>query len=493
MDMLDKQTTLSVERFLDREYGAECFAEFAARRLSVEFDAADFYRSDYEMAEKTAHEKAVRAVETRVQEVMDENLGGDDAKEWNWQALSHQVNTQWGLSTNDRELKKIGKDALSEVLREKALASTAAIDLAEGRDFLKEDWGRRAVCDWARLKFSIKVEPEELAGKNDAQTTALIHGRVLELYRQREIAFPVLAAMARFMSDRPAQGGGQRYNREGLYHWAKARFPSAPLVEEDFRTESRAKLLEKLLEASRAAYPAKNQEAIDEKLEEAFSGTKTSEAEDAKELGDWAQAELGLEVAEKDLTNVSKDQARDLLWNAFDMRYRMEMRRMERSLLLNHLDRAWKDHLYTMDHLRSGIGLYGYAQEDPKIKYKQEGQKEFKAMWEAMEDKVTDTVFRIEETEAFQESVWVIGATRHDAAPRARRGADDERRERQEAGADPQPQGQGRPQRSVPMRQRQEIQELPHARGDGVSSSRDRSRARSKRGRTAYSRARLRK
>ncbi len=44
-------------------------------------------------------------------------------------------------------------------------------------------------------------------------------------------------------------------------------------------------------------------------------------------------------------------------------------------------------------------------------------------MWEAMEDKVTDTVFRIEETEAFQESVWVIGATRHDAAPRVTAGA----------------------------------------------------------------------
>ena len=71
-----------------------------------------------------------------------------------------------------------------------------------------------------------------------------------------------------------------------------------------------------------------------------------------------------------------------------------------------------------MDHLRSGIGLFGYAQEDPKIEYKQEGMKEFKSMWEAMEDKVTDTVFRMEETEAFQESVWVIGATRHDAAPR---------------------------------------------------------------------------
>jgi len=421
--MLDKQTTLNVERCLDPEYGAECFAEFASRRLGVDFDGADFYRCDYDMAERSAHEKAVRAVETRLQEVIDENLGAEDPKEWNWQALAHQVNTQWGLSTNDRELKKIGKDGLSEYIRDKALAATAAIDLSEGKDFLEENWGRKAICDWSRLKFNIKAAPEELVGKTEQQTVELIHGRVLELYRQREIAFPVTAAMARFMSDRPAQGGGQRYNREGLYHWATLRFPSASFSEDDFRTESRARLLEKLMEASRSSYPTKSQEAIDAELEEAFSGTKTSEAEDAKELADWAKTELGLEVAEKDLTGVSQEKARDVLWNAFDMRCRPEMRRMERALLLNHLDRAWKEHLYTMDHLRSGVGLYGYAQEDPKIKYKKEGQKEFKAMWEAMEDKVTDTVFRIEETEGFQESVWVIGATRHDAAPRMTAGA----------------------------------------------------------------------
>jgi preprotein translocase subunit SecA len=95
------------------------------------------------------------------------------------------------------------------------------------------------------------------------------------------------------------------------------------------------------------------------------------------------------------------------------------MRQMERSLLLNQLDSAWKNHLYTMDYLRSGIGLRGWGQEDPKTVYKQEGMKEFKAMWEGIEDKVTDTVFRMEETEAFQESLWTIGATIHESAPRA--------------------------------------------------------------------------
>jgi preprotein translocase subunit SecA len=125
------------------------------------------------------------------------------------------------------------------------------------------------------------------------------------------------------------------------------------------------------------------------------------------------------------LTKVTHDEAQQRLWNAFDERYRPEMRQMERSLLLNQLDTAWKNQLYTMDYLRSGIGLRGWGQEDPKTVYKQEGMKEFKSMWEGMEDKVTDAVFRMEETEAFQESLWTIGATIHESAPRAIPSADE--------------------------------------------------------------------
>jgi preprotein translocase subunit SecA len=421
--MLDKQVDLAVERFLDPQYGAASFAEFASNRLGVDFDAADFDRTDYTQADKNAHDKALRAVGTQVQDAIDENLGAEDAKEWNWQALANQVNARWGLKTNERDLKKLGKDNLSEFLREKGEESVNAIDLSDGQSFLDPDWGRKSVCDWARLKFQIKLTPEELADKSEQQVKALLHDRVVGLYRQREMAFPVVTAMARYMADKPQAGGapgGQRYNREGLYQWAVGRFPSAKdqLSEEEFRTESRRQLQEKLLGVSKSLYPAKHQEEIDDRLEEAFRGTAKSEAEDAKELAEWAKSEMGLEVAEASLTGVTKDQAGDVLWNAFDEKYRPEMRSMERGLVLNLLDAAWKNHLHTMDHLRSGIGLWGYAQEDPKTKYKQEGMREFKVMWEAMEDKVTDTVFRIEETQAFQDSLWVIGATRHDAAPR---------------------------------------------------------------------------
>ena len=95
------------------------------------------------------------------------------------------------------------------------------------------------------------------------------------------------------------------------------------------------------------------------------------------------------------------------------------MRGMERSLVLSQLDNSWKNHLYTMDHLRSGIGLVGYAQIDPKTEYKRQGMKEFDNMWVGLGDKVSDTVFRMENDESFAESVWAIGALVKEAAPRA--------------------------------------------------------------------------
>src|SRR5204863_4846133 len=145
-------------------------------------------------------------------------------------------------------------------------------------------------------------------------------------------------------------------------------------------------------------------EAIDRKLEEVFEGSeRATDADDARDLAVWAKAQYALEIATEAVTNLKPADARGAMWNAFDEKYRPEMRAMERNLVLHQVDTSWKNHLYTMDHLRSGIGLVGYAQEDPKTVYKQEGMKEFKAMWEGVEEKITEMVFRMEESEAFAE------------------------------------------------------------------------------------------
>jgi len=418
LDMIDRQIEEAIERYLDEDYGPASFAEFASNRFGVEYEPHDFRRASFEEADKAAHDKALKAAPTFIQEALDECLPQEeDPKSWKWQELARRLNARYGLKLADRELRQQGPESLSTFFIEKAGGSIEAIDLEEGTKYLAEDWGRRSIVDWVNQKFMLKVTIDELADKSAKQIQELLHAKVMDQYRLREIEFPLTVAMANYMAEKPSPQGGKKYDRGGLYNWAKFRFGdlAAGLTEEEFLTQSRNKLHERLLEINRNAYPAAGHSDIDAKIEEAFEGTRVSDADDATELVNWAREYLKVEVDPAKVTGVTSEQARQTVWNAFDARYRPEMRNMERSLYLSQLDNAWKKHLLTMDHLRSTVGLRGFAQEDPKIVYKREGMKEFDQMKEAMEDRVTDTVFRMEEEEGFQESIWAIGAAVHES------------------------------------------------------------------------------
>ncbi len=98
----------------------------------------------------------------------------------------------------------------------------------------------------------------------------------------------------------------------------------------------------------------------------------------------------------EELKSLSPAEVRNRLAAALDARHRPEMREMEKAVLLQILDSAWMEHLRAMDHLRSSIGLQGYAQIDPKVEYKREGMRIFGEMWAASADRVTDLIFRVE-------------------------------------------------------------------------------------------------
>jgi preprotein translocase subunit SecA len=74
-----------------------------------------------------------------------------------------------------------------------------------------------------------------------------------------------------------------------------------------------------------------------------------------------------------------------------------------------------------MDHLRSSVGLRGYAQVDPKVEYKREGMRTFDLMWKGIDERVTDIVYRIEQVEGDElRSAWKETAAIHaEAAPAA--------------------------------------------------------------------------
>jgi preprotein translocase subunit SecA len=73
-----------------------------------------------------------------------------------------------------------------------------------------------------------------------------------------------------------------------------------------------------------------------------------------------------------------------------------EFRHLERVVMLQTVDNLWKDHLLSMDHLKEGIGLRGYAQQNPLIVYKKEGYDMFQDMIDRVQEETIGILFRIQ-------------------------------------------------------------------------------------------------
>ncbi|HEX4576941.1 MAG TPA: preprotein translocase subunit SecA, partial [Edaphobacter sp.] len=73
-----------------------------------------------------------------------------------------------------------------------------------------------------------------------------------------------------------------------------------------------------------------------------------------------------------------------------------QMRYHERVVMLSVLDGLWKDHLLAMDHLKEGIGLRGYAQQDPLVAYKRESFEMFEGMMMRFQEDTARHLFRMQ-------------------------------------------------------------------------------------------------
>jgi preprotein translocase subunit SecA len=89
-----------------------------------------------------------------------------------------------------------------------------------------------------------------------------------------------------------------------------------------------------------------------------------------------------------DMGALNSGEIRDAVWERIKTDYagkeqvvgRELLQRVERDIMLQVVDGQWKDHLYSLDHLKEGIGLRGYGQRDPLVEYKRESFELFQAM-----------------------------------------------------------------------------------------------------------------
>ena len=129
---------------------------------------------------------------------------------------------------------------------------------------------------------------------------------------------------------------------------------------------------------------------------------------DVPELEEVLRKEWQLDLAIQEMINESSsinvDEILEAVIAAADEAYeskvtlvgRESFSNFERSILLQTLDRNWREHLAALDHLRQGIHLRGYAQKNPKQEYKREAFELFAAMLDDVKLSVTRTVMNVQ-------------------------------------------------------------------------------------------------
>ena len=127
-----------------------------------------------------------------------------------------------------------------------------------------------------------------------------------------------------------------------------------------------------------------NLKGLDEKLKDQFG--MSLEAAGIKPL-ELTRHELGEAIFEK---LKQEYEAKEKILGAETMRYH------ERMVMLSVIDGLWKDHLLSMDHLKEGIGLRGYAQQDPLVAYKRESYDMFEAMMFKFQEDTVRFLFRMQ-------------------------------------------------------------------------------------------------
>ena len=156
------------------------------------------------------------------------------------------------------------------------------------------------------------------------------------------------------------------------------------------------------------------EEMIGEKAEEIverYSEEKTPPSEwDLKGMRDaiFEQFNFRMGLDPASLEGVSQEKLADQIQEAAVRRYEekrdtigaQDFREIERIVMLQTVDNLWKDHLLSMDHLKEGIGLRGYAQQDPVMVYKKEAFEMFQDLIYRIKEETLKILFRIQITES---------------------------------------------------------------------------------------------
>ena len=183
--------------------------------------------------------------------------------------------------------------------------------------------------------------------------------------------------------------------RESIYALRRELLEGSIHITEEESVDTRGYLMtlaEELADSTVATYAAEGTDPDDwdlEALENAVSEIFGFEPEERETL---------------DFAGMTADQMTEAIWSLAKAKYEKKeallpdpaiLHRVERDIMLQIVDAQWKDHLYSLDHLKEGIGLRGYGQRDPLVEYKKESFALFTAMRDRVEEEMVRYLWRL--------------------------------------------------------------------------------------------------
>ncbi|MHC5191643.1 MAG: preprotein translocase subunit SecA, partial [Planctomycetota bacterium] len=396
--MIEDMINGACENILAKDYPFRCIAEWARGEFSVELEAKRLTGMDVEQIDELIKDLARKNVSNEISVALGEYLEDyDDPKTWKIEAMVKWAMSAFKVSLSAGKIRHMTADEIEETLIAAACEQVDKKDTDRLVEFLKEDYSLRMFAQWATSKFDMELKTSELEELTTAQLREKLTDTVQEKYNRREVEYPVEFAMNMVFG----RVEPNVYAFEAMADWAKKKY-EATLTAEEIQNAKPADIHAQLLAMSESWNNGRLTGEIEDRIKSAA----------AEELAAWAKTRF---EAELDVEQLGKpEQAKTLLTGAGKDFLRKELTDLERYVLLQIYDQAWKDHLYAMDHLKESVMLRAYAEKDPKIEYKHEGHRMFNEMLEGIEDKVTDIIFRVRlEAGQRSKSVYNVSETQH--------------------------------------------------------------------------------
>jgi len=381
---IDNSIETTLKQYLSGRYNRTSIVEWCRTHLDLTIDEDGLDMAGAESAQasirKKAKDEAYDMIRTSLGEYIDPE---EPPSEWDVGGLLLWARRVFKLSTlTQNQLRKMEPREIEDALCEAADALYDSVDLTGIAMYLDPQYPYRALAEWARTKFNIEADLEELIDRPREEITELFDRRVREAYRRREIVYPVEWCLERALAGESTDNAAAT---AAIAAWTNGKFNVGWKLE-DVQGRSPAELHDTLVKLNEEFFGGR----LDREIEQGIAG------KDRDTAVEWAKNRFGRAWNQQHFDRFNGDFKDAILAQGREM-LRWELTRLEQFVLLRIYDQAWKDHLLEMDHLKTAIMQrpLGGDQTHPQSQYAIEGRDLFTQMWGRISGRVTDIVFKI--------------------------------------------------------------------------------------------------